>query len=81
MTVTLEDAMPKTDFCDIYKSWKFKDIKVIKEYSRSNHGYKRWPGNHKNVHFWVILENGYAVAWNENPNRGYSFPYIKIKSH
>jgi len=37
----------------------------------------RWPGPHKNVHVWWRLDNGYAVAWNENPSRGWSFPVMK----
>jgi len=40
---------------------------------------KAWPGSHKNVFFWVELKSGYAVGFNENPSRGYSFPVIKMK--
>lgn len=35
-----------------------------------------WPGKEKNVRVWWILANNYAVGWNENPNRGWSFPVM-----
>ena len=38
-----------------------------------------WPGKHKNVFAWWILEDGRAVGWNENPALGWSFPVIKYK--
>lgn len=38
-----------------------------------------WPGTHKNVCVWYELANGYAVGWNENPARGWSFPVVKLK--
>jgi hypothetical protein len=37
-----------------------------------------WPGKHRNVHVWWELEDGHAVAWNENPSRGWSFPVITL---
>lgn len=58
------------------KCWKFKDVLV----KSTHYGHiSRWIGPQKNVHFWVILENGYAVGWNENPARGWSFPVAKVK--
>jgi hypothetical protein len=39
-----------------------------------------WPGKHKNVLNWVVLECGHAVGFNENPATGWSFPVIKIKT-
>lgn len=38
-----------------------------------------WPGKHKNVLNWCILETGYAVGWNESPSKGWSFLIKKIK--
>lgn len=58
------------------KAYKFKDLKVIKEFFGDT--FKPWPGTHKNVHYWILLENGIAVGLNENPARGLSFPFIKI---
>lgn len=37
---------------------------------------QRWPGPHKNVHYWVELDSGKAVGWNENPATGWTFPVI-----
>jgi hypothetical protein len=37
------------------------------------------PFKHKYVYTWWELENGYAVGWNENPSRGWSFPIMRIK--
>lgn len=31
-------------------------------------------GSQKNVYNWVLLKNGLAVGWNENPSTGWSFP-------
>lgn len=58
---------------------KLKDLEVIKEFFRSNEGYREWPGKHQNVHYWVLLEGNIGVAHNENPSIGWSFPMMKIK--
>ena len=79
-TKTLKDVLPYeflSDFTDT-KAYKFRDIEVIKEH-KGNFSGSNWPGKHKNVYFWVELENGYAVGFNENPARGWSFPVIKYK--
>jgi hypothetical protein len=80
---TLADVMP-TEFVrgehDTTKAYKMRDEVVIEENSRfiDQDEYIRWPGKHKNVHLWVKLSNGYAIGWNENPSRGWSFPVIKL---
>lgn len=69
------------------KAYKFRDVEVIKRYSRVDVKdgriidipYKKWIGTHKYVHNWVELENGYAVGMNENPSRGLSFPVVRMK--
>lgn len=38
----------------------------------------RWPGSQKNVVRWWELGDGSAVAWNENPSRGWTFPSMKL---
>ena len=81
---TLKDVMPKdlTDSeYDKTRAYKMKDVLVVKEHCSiiDQEEYKFWPGTHKNVYSWVILENGYAVGWNENPSMGWSFPVIKMK--
>lgn len=73
---TLKDVTPTELFSAEYEGTKaqsFENIMVVREHSRG------WPGKHKNVHVWWELVNGYAVAWNENPGRGWSFPTIKLK--
>ena len=71
---TLLDNMREMSTED--KSYKYRDVMVVS----CNWSYhKRWPGTHKNVHFWVVLENGYAVGWNESPSHGWSFPLFKLK--
>jgi len=52
---------------------KYMDTQVVKKIDAFHH---RWPGRHKNVHIWYILENGKAVGFNENPSIGWSFPVI-----
>lgn len=72
---TLKDVMPyefRRDFTDT-RAFMFKDVEVIEEREQN------WPGDHKNVYFWVKLANGYAVGWNENPAVGWSFPVIKLR--
>jgi hypothetical protein len=80
---TLMDWAPREfqqGIWDDSPAWKFRDMKVIKEYSMFEEDiWKSWPGVHKNVKTWCILENGYAVGWNENGSRGWSFPVIKYK--
>jgi hypothetical protein len=52
------------------------DIKVTQEHDAR---VKPWPGHHKNVTYWFELENGYAVAFNENPALGWSFPIMRMR--
>jgi len=62
------------------KAAKFLDVLVKVQHTLADLDtgtWKSWPGTHKNVMFWVELENGYAVGWNESPSRGWSFPVIK----
>ena len=79
---TLENVMP-TEFMsceyDKTRAAKMRNVFVLRVHSSfdDQDKYKIWPGNHKNVFFWVELENGYFVGWNENPSRGWSFPVIK----
>lgn len=56
------------------------EVPVLREHSRvSDHeSYREWPGPQQDVHCWWELENGKAVAWNENPSKGWSFPVITL---
>ena len=71
----LIDAMPE-EFARYHtdeRAHRYADVEVVSEYRFG------WPGPQKNVHYWVELENGYAVGWNENPSRGWSFPVVRVK--
>lgn len=59
------------------KAHKFDDVEVVWKQDILNHC-RLWPGTQKYVYFWVKLVNGYAVGWNENPSKGWSFPLVKI---
>ena len=83
MKKTLVEVMPelsKSDHSKI-KAHKMKHIVVIAEHGDlCDENPIPWVGKHKNVYFWVELENGYAVGLNENPSNGWSFPVIKMES-
>ena len=82
---TLKDAMPVglSEVGGPYhdtRAFKMLNVKVTAEHRHPlDDDMVGWIGTHKNVYFWVELENGYAVGWNENPARGWSFPVVKIK--
>jgi len=63
---------------DDTRAYRYCDVKVVSEHGWGEDN-KPWPGPHKNVMNWCVLENGYAVGWNENPSRGWSFPVVKMK--
>lgn len=85
MSKKLSDWVPREFRGEFYDTpaAKLLDIDIVQEYRTStgvieNTQFKPWPGKHKNVHFWVLLANGKAVAWNENPAVGWSFPVITV---
>lgn len=41
--------------------------------------FQAWPGSHKHVSCWFILDNGKAVGVNEDPEEGCSFPVIDYR--
>lgn len=75
----LRDVLPKEAFSCEFKDSAFlkyldREVReVVTEYD------PRFPFKHKHVHVWWILEGGIAVAWNENPSLGWSFPVAKIR--
>lgn len=82
----LIDALPREfrlSYDDV-PAYRHRDVEVVMEWHGAAHEpeegvkAKRWPGPHKHVFVWYELENGYAVGWNENPGRGWSFPLIKL---
>ncbi len=76
----LFDVMPDEFSTDFKNSEAFKlgEFKVVSIHHCETQADK-WPGKQKNVYFWVELDNGKAVGWNENPSKGWSFPVIKLK--
>lgn len=75
---TLAESMPAEFTQGEYNdtpAYKLRDVGVATEYRRSDGTWKPWPGQHRNVHFWVVLTNGKAVAFNEGTN-GWGFPVI-----
>ncbi len=81
---TLKDVMPNDLVgCEYDKTraYAMRNVRVTAEHRHHlDDDMVGWPGTHKNVYFWVELENGSAVGWNENPGRGWSFPVFKLKS-
>jgi hypothetical protein len=75
MTKTLKDFLPH-EALDYPGIRKMADVAVVEEFGFGGRSV-RWPGVHKNVHSWCVLANGKAVAWNESPSRGWSFPTMK----
>jgi len=66
---------------------KFLDKKIVKQVSSAGMDWDEYlkelstnaPFKAKNVNSFVVLENGYAVGFNENPAKGWSFPVVKYK--
>jgi len=77
--MTLQEAMPfefsRGEYNDT-PAYALRNMKVKASYSYANGTGKPWPGKHKNIYFWVVLENNKRVGWNENPARGWSFPVL-----
>lgn len=83
MKKTLLEVMPELNESGYnkIKAHKMKHIAVIAEHGDlCDDNPAPWVGKHKNVYFWVELENGYAVGLNENPSNGRSFPVIKMEN-
>ena len=78
--MTLKDAMPPEfgqggEYYDV-KAQKMAGVLVTEICDGTEIA---WPGPQRNVFKWVKLANGYAVGWNENPQRGWFFPVIRLK--
>lgn len=82
MNKKLKDVLPHEALGCEYEDHKFReflDIEVLRGYTYDRGNDNLFPFTHKNIHNWWVLENGYAVAWNENPTVGWSFPVKKLK--
>lgn len=77
-TKRLSDVLPSefdSEFSDT-RAASMKSTEIVCAYDGR---IRRWPGKEKHVMIWWQLNNGYAVGWNENPARGWSFPVINIR--
>ena len=74
---TLKEVMPVEFLKDKRyiktKAYKFKDINILALFDSFTENYLPWPGENKNIHKWVILENGYAVGIYILSDKKYSF--------
>lgn len=72
------------DFDIWWKMPKYKDVEILaKEFSdveikQRNGSNKGWPGPEKNVHYWVELENGYAVGIITPKKKPATFPFYRM---
>lgn len=76
----LHAMLPPEFLTDSYErtpAYQLRDHDVIERHV-VNEGGKRWPGPQMYVNLWLKLANGKAVGWNENPQRGYSFPVVTL---
>lgn len=80
MSKTLAQAMPAEFMGPEYVDARARKLAAVEVKVEHGEFSKRWPGREKHVGYWVELENGYAVGFNENPGRGWSFPVCKVPS-
>lgn len=75
----LIDVLPREFGAEFFDApaFRFAEEAVAKIYRRGDPDWRPWPDRHRNVNLWVVLDNGRAVGWNENPSRGYSFPVAR----
>jgi len=74
---TLRDVLPDEfmhEFSDTPAA-KHLDKRVVEEIEEWD---IRYPFTHKFIYVWWVLEDGYAVGWNENPGKGWSFPVKRL---
>lgn len=65
--------MPKYQEVEILAK-EFSEIDIVQR-NASNQG---WPGPEKDVHYWVELENGYAVGIITPKKKTASFPFYRM---
>jgi len=72
----VEDCFPREAFHDWPALDAVRDKQVVAEHSLRDANWERWPGKQKNVMYWIEIEGGKAIGWNENDARGWSFPIM-----
>lgn len=59
---------------------RIHSLTIIKEFSSHKKGFPQKKNTHRNIHCWVLLEDGSAIGLNESPRSGLSFPRIGPKT-
>ena len=88
MMITLRDWLSYDALDDVTTEQirKYYHCEVLQQYGGMVMGkdglltagpWKPWPGAHKHVMNWCVLDNGKAIGFNENPSRGWGFPVIR----
>lgn len=75
----LKEWLPSEFFHEEHKASKANNYLEEEIISVKFYHSDPWPGKEVWVHSWVELANGKAVGWNENLQKGWSFPVITIK--
>ena len=72
------DPPPAAAFLDV----PVKAVKLASGSPCSSHAemFEDWPGEHAHVRQWFILENGKAVAVDENPENDWDFPVVDYEN-
>ena len=55
---------------------RIHSLTIVKEFSSHKKGFPQKKNTHRNIHCWVLLEDGSAIGLNESPRSGFSFPRI-----
>lgn len=62
-------------------AYKHRLADVIAFFRSGDDGFNNCPINYKNIYTWCVAVSNnklYAIAWNENPSVGWSFPIKRI---
>ncbi len=80
--MTLIDWLNQKDhnYSEDLFSDRIHSLKILKEFSSHKKGFPQKKNIHRNIHSWVLLEDGSAIGMNESPRSGLSFPRIGTKT-
>lgn len=76
--LTLEQVVPREFMGGEYDGTPAFSLRALRVRARVYGSDVPWPGSHRNVSVWWLLEDGRAVGCNENPSRGWSFPVVRL---
>ena len=68
---TLKEHLPK-EFNKDAMAYRFRDAKVVKVVPSTD---QKWMERYRHAKNWYILENGFAVGFNDDPKKK-SFPLV-----